>query len=200
MSEEPRSLFQSDLFTFMPCLGIGILTVSTIFSAIRARHDLPTLSFVISIYVFLMLLFWCLHLHDRSPHDTKRKERLKVPIWLFATILNVLFAYRVSTILPLSLDFLIMATSKQPDVNTSSTEDHSANEDNHTAQDRLEELACLFPKMPSTLPTKLQLFIIGLQSSVRDYVIDQIPNTLGQAFASAVRSKTKIENQRNKKA
>eukprot|EP00268_Persea_americana_P004772 TRINITY_DN11542_c1_g1_i1.p1 TRINITY_DN11542_c1_g1~~TRINITY_DN11542_c1_g1_i1.p1 ORF type:complete len:196 (-),score=7.70 TRINITY_DN11542_c1_g1_i1:548-1135(-) len=109
MSEEPRSLFQSDLFTFMPCLGIGILTVSTIFSAIRARHDLPTLSFVISIYVFLMLLFWCLHLHDRSPHDTKRKERLKVPIWLFATILNVLFAYRVSTILPLSLDFLVWA-------------------------------------------------------------------------------------------
>ncbi|XXG42469.1 hypothetical protein AAC387_Pa01g2741 [Persea americana] len=103
------SSHRSDVFSFMPLLGILILTVTSVFSVIRARHDVPTLAFIISMYVFLMLLFYCLHLHDTLPENSHQKERLRVPIWLLATILNVLFAYRVSTMLPLSLDCLVWA-------------------------------------------------------------------------------------------
>ncbi|KAJ8649571.1 hypothetical protein MRB53_002594 [Persea americana] len=93
----------------MPLLVILILTVTSVFSVIRARHDVPTLAFIISMYVCLVLLFYCLYVHDTLPANSQQKEKMRVPIWFLATILNVLFAYRVSTMLPLTLDCLVWA-------------------------------------------------------------------------------------------
>ncbi|KAJ8618518.1 hypothetical protein MRB53_014704 [Persea americana] len=36
----------------------------------------------------------------KLPQDSKQRERLKIPIWILATALNLLFAYRVWTIVP----------------------------------------------------------------------------------------------------
>lgn len=84
-------------------LAAAFLTLNTVVAILRMREDIQAVTFTISVYVFLMIFFWCLSVFDRLPQDSKEKERLKAPIWFLATSLNVMFAYRVWMIIQPSL-------------------------------------------------------------------------------------------------
>ncbi|KAJ8618522.1 hypothetical protein MRB53_014708 [Persea americana] len=78
-------------------LATGFLTFNTVVAIVRMREDILAVTFTISFFVFLMIFFWCLSVFEKSPQDSKEKERLKPPIWFLATSLNLMFAYRVWT-------------------------------------------------------------------------------------------------------
>ncbi|XXG60310.1 hypothetical protein AAC387_Pa04g2249 [Persea americana] len=80
-------------------LATGFLTFNTVVAIVRIREDILAVTFTISFFVFLMIFFWCLSLFEKSPQDSKEKERLKLPIWFLATTLNMMFAYRVWTLI-----------------------------------------------------------------------------------------------------
>lgn len=98
---------ETETFSCSTAAAIVFLTVNAILGAIRARHDFWTMSFIISVYVLLMLLYWCLHIGEKLPEDSKERERLRVPVWLLATTLNLMFAYRVSFMLSLGFSLFV---------------------------------------------------------------------------------------------
>lgn len=63
------------------------------------------LAFVISSYVELLLLFWCLDKFEELGLDSppEKRERLKLAIWVLATALNLALAWRVSDVMPWAL-------------------------------------------------------------------------------------------------
>eukprot|EP00268_Persea_americana_P020761 TRINITY_DN20833_c0_g1_i1.p1 TRINITY_DN20833_c0_g1~~TRINITY_DN20833_c0_g1_i1.p1 ORF type:complete len:164 (-),score=11.38 TRINITY_DN20833_c0_g1_i1:138-569(-) len=107
MDESPRSntfftiavgylIFNSTFFT----IAVGYLIFNTVSAIVRIRQDMVAVTFTISFFVFLMILFWSVSVFQKLPQDSKQRERLKIPIWILATALNLLFAYRVWTIVP----------------------------------------------------------------------------------------------------
>ncbi|XP_058086063.1 uncharacterized protein LOC131233389 isoform X2 [Magnolia sinica] len=91
----------------MSILAIIFLTVNTAISAIRSLDDPWTFAFVVSVYVLLMLLFLFLHLYDKAPENSDRREKLKIPIWAVASALNIVFAYRVATIMNVAMKCIV---------------------------------------------------------------------------------------------
>ncbi|KAL5983098.1 hypothetical protein ACLOJK_017179 [Asimina triloba] len=84
--------------SFIWFYSILFLTTNTLAAAIRARDDPSLVAFVVSIYAFLLLLFWCVRAFDRLPYESRARERLKVPIWLLGSALNLMFAQRVTLV------------------------------------------------------------------------------------------------------
>lgn len=48
--------------------------------------------------MFIIILLWCLTVFEKLPQDSNNKEMLKVAIWVPGTTLNLMFEYRVWTI------------------------------------------------------------------------------------------------------
>lgn len=107
MGLEDNPETETETFSCSTAVVIVFLTVNTISGAIRACHDLRTMSFIISVNVLLMLLYWCLHVGEKLPEDSKERERLRVPVWLLATALNLMFAYRISFLLSLGFSLFV---------------------------------------------------------------------------------------------
>ncbi|KAG1346284.1 hypothetical protein COCNU_06G001130 [Cocos nucifera] len=87
-------------------ISFGFLTINTLLSAYRARHDPWTVAFVLFAYLDLLALFGCLRAIEkqRAEHGTvEMKGSLKVAVWVLANALNVAFAYRVAQMMPLAL-------------------------------------------------------------------------------------------------
>ncbi|EHA8587305.1 hypothetical protein COCNU_scaffold001842G000010 [Cocos nucifera] len=63
------------------------------------------LAFVISSYVNLLVLFWCLDRFEKlGPNNPPEKRgRLKVAIWVLTTALNLALAWRVSDVVSWAL-------------------------------------------------------------------------------------------------
>lgn len=93
----------SSEFNFVFTISAAFLAFNTVCAIIRMREDILAVTFAISFFVFLMIFLWCLIVFDKLPQESKKKEMLKVPIWVLATALNLMFAYRVSTIIQPSM-------------------------------------------------------------------------------------------------
>ncbi|KAK1259353.1 hypothetical protein QJS04_geneDACA021923 [Acorus gramineus] len=90
--------------------NILILTFSSIIAAYRAKGDLWTISFVVSVYTMLVLLFWCLQASMKVPADSNNvKKMYHVLIWSLGALLNIMLSYKVCSILPFAMALIIWA-------------------------------------------------------------------------------------------
>lgn len=85
--------------TYLVTIAVGFFMFNTVGAIVRIRQDIVAVTFTLSLFVLLMILFWCLSVFEKLPRGSKKKERLKLPIWVLSTTLNLLFAYRVWTII-----------------------------------------------------------------------------------------------------
>ncbi|KAK1259350.1 hypothetical protein QJS04_geneDACA021924 [Acorus gramineus] len=88
-------------------INILMLTFFSMIAAYRAKGDLWVITFVVSVYTMLVLLFWCLNASKMVPEDSKAKKTYRVRIWSLGALLNIMFSYKVFTILPLAMAFII---------------------------------------------------------------------------------------------
>ncbi|KAK1305985.1 hypothetical protein QJS10_CPA10g01671 [Acorus calamus] len=93
----------------MTAFNISMLTFTFVIAAYKAKGDPWALSFVVSIYAMLVLLFWCLNTSDRVPHDSKAKKMYHVAVWSLGAVLNIMFSYKVSNVLPFAMVFIMWA-------------------------------------------------------------------------------------------
>lgn len=93
------------MFSFLPKLGFVFLTFSVVSSIYNSRGDPGMLAFVISSYVNLLLLFWCVDRFEKlGPNSPpEKRKRLKVAIWVLTTALNLALAWRVADVMPWAL-------------------------------------------------------------------------------------------------
>ncbi|XXG60299.1 hypothetical protein AAC387_Pa04g2240 [Persea americana] len=90
-------------FNFVFTISSVFLAFHTVCAIVRMREDILDVTFAISFFVFLMIFLRCLSIFDKLPKESKKKEMLKVPIWVLATALNLMFAYQVSMIIQSSM-------------------------------------------------------------------------------------------------
>ena len=76
------------------------LTFTAILEIFRARHHLSIAVYILTFYVCLMLMIVCIHVFNRSPENSETKRRLKAPILILTTAVNVLFVNGVSGCFP----------------------------------------------------------------------------------------------------
>ncbi|RWR90445.1 hypothetical protein CKAN_01954100 [Cinnamomum micranthum f. kanehirae] len=90
-------------------IAVGFLLFNTVGAVLRIRDDILALTFTISFSIFLMIFFWCVSVFDKLPPGSKKRDMMKVPIWLLGTTLNLMFAYRVRTIIQpgMALEWLV---------------------------------------------------------------------------------------------
>ncbi|KAK1259351.1 hypothetical protein QJS04_geneDACA021925 [Acorus gramineus] len=95
-----------------------MLTFTFVVAAYKAKGDPWALSFVVSIYAMLVLLFWCLNASDRVPHDSKAKKMYHVAVWSLGVVLNIRFSYEVSNVFPFAMVLIIWAMASFATVTT----------------------------------------------------------------------------------
>ncbi|TVU33067.1 hypothetical protein EJB05_24852, partial [Eragrostis curvula] len=94
------------LFTLV---GFAFLTFNSAMAVYRSNGDLAAISFVGFSYLDLVLLFYCLHLYERTPPESPRREHLKMAVWLLTTMLTAAFSYKVAAIMPFPVQVLVWA-------------------------------------------------------------------------------------------
>ncbi|KAK1282792.1 hypothetical protein QJS10_CPB22g00780 [Acorus calamus] len=91
-----------------------ILTFNYIAAIRRATGDIWNITFIVSTYSLLVLLFYCLHAYERFSNGLKKKKKKRYTafIWSLGAMLNFMFAYKVSTVMPweMSLGVWVMAS------------------------------------------------------------------------------------------
>ncbi|KAJ3709205.1 hypothetical protein LUZ61_012910 [Rhynchospora tenuis] len=101
------------LFDFFHVIAFLFLTYNAVLSVYRSRGNPWDLAFVISCYAELILLFLCLKKYENLGADAlvEHKCRLKIVILVLTTLLTIMFAWRVSKIMPLCLKIVIWGMS-----------------------------------------------------------------------------------------
>ncbi|KAJ3709053.1 hypothetical protein LUZ61_012758 [Rhynchospora tenuis] len=81
--------------------GLIVLTVNSVLAVYRSIGDKGSISFILFSYIDLLLLFWCLHLSEHtSATNATDRDRIKAAVWFLATILTVMFSWKVAAIMP----------------------------------------------------------------------------------------------------
>ncbi|KAK1260322.1 hypothetical protein QJS04_geneDACA013346 [Acorus gramineus] len=97
----------------LSCMWFGLPNAFLIFQSVvaihRSRNDIWIASFIVGADIDIALLFWSIYAHEKAPVGSKQRERLKIFIWLLATLLNVGFAYRVTMMMPLVMSLVLWA-------------------------------------------------------------------------------------------
>lgn len=96
----------------LPTVSFLFLTLTTVFSAHRSNSEPGYLSFVVSAYVLLVFFLLSIRWFETlPPRDAAGKIKGKVLIILLSTSLNLLFSWRVSSLLPLGFAAVIWAVA-----------------------------------------------------------------------------------------
>ncbi|CAL9751743.1 unnamed protein product [Musa acuminata subsp. burmannicoides] len=79
-------------------LGLAVLTYSSVTAVYRSRDDPSAVAFVVIAYADLLLLLRCVRcLEGGTAAD---RPRLKAAVWCLATLLTLMFSYKVAAIMP----------------------------------------------------------------------------------------------------
>ncbi|WOL08160.1 hypothetical protein Cni_G16912 [Canna indica] len=93
----------------LPWLLISVsvfFTYNTITSICRFIDDPWAVLFIVVSYVDLVCLFLCLKRFERSDVETT-KAKLKIAVWILASLLTGMFSYKVAAIMPLPAAVLV---------------------------------------------------------------------------------------------
>ncbi|XP_020099212.1 uncharacterized protein LOC109717733 [Ananas comosus] len=96
-----------DAFSRLPSAGLIFLGFNTAVAVYRARDNPWLVSFVVLSFLDLLLLFYCLHLHEAAPRNSPRRRHLRTAVWFLASFLTVMFSYRVAAMMPLPVAVLV---------------------------------------------------------------------------------------------
>ncbi|KAG1346283.1 hypothetical protein COCNU_06G001120 [Cocos nucifera] len=97
----------SDGFSWLQPLGLAFLTFNSVVALYRSRSDPWGMAFVLTSYVDLLLLFWCLRRFESTPEGSPNTGILKMAVWSLSTLLTVMFSYRVASIMPLPVAVVV---------------------------------------------------------------------------------------------
>ncbi|URE01469.1 hypothetical protein MUK42_20539 [Musa troglodytarum] len=94
---------------WLPALGLAFLTYNSAAAVYRSIDEPWAVAFVVVAYVDLLLLFWCLRKFERcfEAGSAADRPRLKAAVWCLATLLTLMFSYKVAVIMPLPVAVMV---------------------------------------------------------------------------------------------
>lgn len=82
-----------------PAASLGFLFLTG--NSIMAIHKSPKdAAFVVTSYVSLVLLFYCLRWFEAARHGSASRDRARRGVWLTTTLLTAMFTWRVAALMP----------------------------------------------------------------------------------------------------
>ncbi|THU66172.1 hypothetical protein C4D60_Mb05t11360 [Musa balbisiana] len=88
-----------DAHARLSSLGLAVLTCSSVTAVYRSRDDPSAVAFVVAAYADLLLLLRCVRCLEGG--NAADRPRLKAAVWCLATLLTLMFSYKVAAIMPL---------------------------------------------------------------------------------------------------
>ncbi|KAK1280367.1 hypothetical protein QJS04_geneDACA003092 [Acorus gramineus] len=83
------------------------LFINSAHAIYRSRDDICAIAFIVVANAALVLLFLCIHGHEKAPEGSEQQMRYRTAIWLLGASLNAGFAYKASTVMPLALGAIL---------------------------------------------------------------------------------------------
>ncbi|KAJ3709058.1 hypothetical protein LUZ61_012763 [Rhynchospora tenuis] len=81
--------------------------IKTMAPIYRSKGDGGSIAFITISFSDLLLLFWCLHLFERATPGSVTRERIKVAVWSLATLLTLMFSWKVAILMPLPVAVVV---------------------------------------------------------------------------------------------
>jgi FlaA1/EpsC-like NDP-sugar epimerase len=97
--------------SWLSLLGLLFLTFNSGMAIHRSRNDPWSVAFVVSTFLDLLLLFFCLQMFEKTPRNSPRRTHLKIAVWCLSTFLTVMFSYRVAALMPLAVAIVVWTMS-----------------------------------------------------------------------------------------
>lgn len=91
----------------LPWIGLSFLTYNSAMAVYRSQDDFYAISFVLTAYLSLLLLFWCLRSIERAGPNAPQRGRLKAYVWFLCTLLTGMFSYKVAAVMPWPVDLVV---------------------------------------------------------------------------------------------
>ncbi|XP_074587831.1 uncharacterized protein LOC141843677 [Curcuma longa] len=88
----------ADDHKWMNYLSFAFLTYNYGAAVYRSKHDFYAVTFIMTSYLDLLLLFWCLRKFETSAEENRR--RLRAAVWVMGTLLTVMFSVNVAAVMP----------------------------------------------------------------------------------------------------
>ncbi|TVU33069.1 hypothetical protein EJB05_24854, partial [Eragrostis curvula] len=76
-------------FSWLMVLGFAFLTFNSVMAVYQENAAWGAIAFVASCFIYLVLFFCCLRWYERTAPGSARRERLKIAMWLLATMLFI---------------------------------------------------------------------------------------------------------------
>ncbi|RLN09155.1 hypothetical protein C2845_PM11G00070 [Panicum miliaceum] len=92
---------------WLTVVGFLFLTFNSGMAVYRSNGDLGAIFFVAFSYMDLVSLFYCLRWYESTPPESRRREHLKMAVWLQTTMLTAAFSYKVAAIMPFPVQVLV---------------------------------------------------------------------------------------------
>ncbi|KAJ4782240.1 hypothetical protein LUZ62_066497 [Rhynchospora pubera] len=97
-----------DNFSWLTAAGLDFLTFNSGMAIYRSSHgDAGSVAFDVVSFVNLLLLFSCLRMYERSPHNYSQRQTIKSAVWSLTTLLTVMFSYKVAALMPLAVELVV---------------------------------------------------------------------------------------------
>jgi len=97
--------------SWLSILGLLFLAFNSGMAIHRSRDDPWSVAFVVSTFLDLLLLFFCLQMFEKTPRDSPRRTHLKIAVWCLSTFLTVMFSYRVAALMPIAVAIIVWVMS-----------------------------------------------------------------------------------------
>ncbi|KAJ4787429.1 hypothetical protein LUZ62_038675 [Rhynchospora pubera] len=101
----------SDSSSWLWLLGFGFLSFNSGMAVYRSRDDFWSVLFVVSSFLDLLLLFFCLKKFEKTPRDSPTRGHLKIAVWSLSTFLTLMFSYRVAALMPIAVAIIVWVMS-----------------------------------------------------------------------------------------
>ncbi|CAN6237554.1 unnamed protein product [Urochloa humidicola] len=88
-------------------IGFAFLTFNSGMAVSLYSRDFGAVSYLVSAYMDLVMIFYCRHLYERTPPGLPRRELLKIVMWLLATM-HIIALFKL-------LEFWFLADSSTAD-------------------------------------------------------------------------------------
>jgi len=97
--------------SWLSILGLLFLAFNSGMAIHRSRDDPWSVAFVVSTFLDLLLLFFCLQMFEKTPRNSPRRTHLKIAVWCLSTFLTVMFSYRVAALMPIAVAIIVWVMS-----------------------------------------------------------------------------------------